>query len=848
MESPLLQRLALFSRRRYRRIFLVTALLVGVSIYLASRLTFDTDILNLLPRNHQLVKTYRASLEEFGSLDYLLIAVRIPEDAVIDPYESFVQKLADRLQKVQSLERVDYRIGGAEELFKTFLPKSALFLDADAREKLAVKLEDQNLQKRAQELRRLIAMPQSLAMKGLLQLDPLGLSEIYWNRLKGSAAGMKVDWGSEYLLSKDRRMLLILALPAKPPQNVDFSKRLVDEMNEQIAAVKAEWPQLNGSGLRAAPEVLLGGRYVIAVGDESLIRRDVFINVFTSMLGVLLLFLLAFRRIGTLVYAFIPLSCGLILTFGLAALFMPQLSAATSGVAALLIGLGIDFVIVSYARYIEERQRGKSLNEALSRMNGSSGRAVVVGAVTSAATFFAFGVTDFTGLYQMGFLTGTGILVCMVAVLFLLPAMLARSEDRHKQGRRAPRLYLHGFGSARLIRACIEHPRTVLGAGFLVSAAAAIGALGLEFEDSVKAMRPAGNQGVLVREEVAERFGSGFDHMMLVLTGDSSEEVIRLVDRAVKGAEQLVERGVLNGYDAVTSIIPPLASQEEALQWLRTESTGRLDTTRIRGSFATALTAAGLRPEPFAAGLDILQEALSRTEPISLADFDETPATRKLIERYILHRDDVWKSVVFLYPPAKTWRREPPPEAVQLAEELGPHAVLTGANVVSKFLRERVLRDAVTAATLGFVLVTILLWIDFGRLRETLLTLAPLSMGIVLMLGGMAMLNISMNFMNIFVTTMIIGIGVDYGVHMMHRHREMKNATNAERIDGLVETGKAIVLAALSTVVGFGSLSLSHYPGLRSMGLVAILGAVSTGAVAITVLPAYLAMRMKKQS
>ena len=204
--------------------------------------------------------------------------------------------------------------------------------------------------------------------------------------------------------------------------------------------------------------------------------------------------------------------------------------------------------------------------------------------------------------------------------------------------------------------------------------------------------------------------------------------------------------------------------------------------------------------------------------------------------------------MVFLYPPAKTWRREPPPEAVQLAEELGPHAVLTGANVVSKFLRKRVLRDAITAATLGFVLVTILLWIDFGRLRETLLTLAPLSMGIVLMLGGMAILNISMNFMNIFVTTMIIGIGVDYGVHMMHRHREMKNATNAERIDGLVETGKAIVLAALSTVVGFGSLSLSHYPGLRSMGLVAILGAVSTGAVAITVLPAYLAMRMKKRS
>ena len=202
MESPLLQRLALFARRSYRLVFLVTGLLVGLSLFLASRLSFDTDILNLLPRNHQLVKTYRASLEDFGSLDYLLIAVRIPEGAVIDPYESFVHRLADRLLTVPSLERVDYRIGGAEELFKTFLPKSAVFLDADDRATLAGKLEDGALERRAQELRRLIAMPQSVVMKGMLQLDPLGLAEIYWDRLKGSAAAMKVDWGSEYLLSK----------------------------------------------------------------------------------------------------------------------------------------------------------------------------------------------------------------------------------------------------------------------------------------------------------------------------------------------------------------------------------------------------------------------------------------------------------------------------------------------------------------------------------------------------------------------------------------------------------------------------------------------------------------------
>ena len=66
-----------------------------------------------------------------------------------------------------------------------------------------------------------------------------------------------------------------------------------------------------------------------------------------------------------------------------------------------------------------------------------------------------------------------------------------------------------------------------------------------------------------------------------------------------------------------------------------------------------------------------------------------------------------------------------------------------------------------------------------------------------------------------------------------------------QRLEGLVETGKAIALAAMSTMIGFGSLSLSHYPGLRSMGLVAILGALTTSVVAITVLPAWFALRLE---
>ncbi|MDE2976650.1 MAG: MMPL family transporter, partial [Acidobacteriota bacterium] len=128
----------------------------------------------------------------------------------------------------------------------------------------------------------------------------------------------------------------------------------------------------------------------------------------------------------------------------------------------------------------------------------------------------------------------------------------------------------------------------------------------------------------------------------------------------------------------------------------------------------------------------------------------------------------------------------------------------------------------------------------------------PLSVGVVWMLGIMVLIGLDMNFFNVFVVTMIIGIGVDYGVHMVHRWREIgfgPAALEGERlVEALGETGKAIVLAAASTSVGFGSLALSHYPGLRSMGIVAILGAVATALVSITLLPALVALGWRRRA
>jgi predicted RND superfamily exporter protein len=839
--SRLLASLARLARRRYRAIFALFAVLVALSGAAISRLSLDTDILNLLPRHDPAVRSYIEMLQDFGSNTYLMVVVKLPAGAVPEPYEALADDVAEQLARLPEIRNVQHRLGNPEELLATFFPKSALYLDAAGQRQLEARLSDEGIRRRVSELRLDLAAPQGPAVKEMAKLDPLGLADLFLGHVDSSRSSLQVDWSSGYYLSRDHRLLLVLAEPRRPPQDIPFDERLIPRVDAIVGGALGRWSAIAGPGGPGRPEVDVGGPYLNALGDASLIRHDMFVNIATSALAVFALFLFTFRRAGAVIYAFVPLLTGLVLTFGFAAVAFGSLSSATSICAALLIGLGIDFVIVSYGRYVEERQRGSDVEAALATMSTATGGAVIAGAVTTAATFYAFTFTEFTGLRQMGLLTGTGILFCMVTVLLLLPAMLAWNADHHQRRRTAPRLFLHSFGTQRLTAWCMRRPVAAMAAAAALTLLALLAARHLQFDESMASMRPSENRGSRVSTEVARRFGSGFDAMMLTLSGSSLEEVLALSERASGEARELVRRGELQGESSPSSLIPPRDKQRQVLDWLARERSGALAMGRIRSRFAAALGEQGMRPEPFAAGLDLLQQALSLRQPVGLADFAKQPQTELLLDRFLKKKPWGFRAAVYLTPPPDNrWRREVPPAVARLAAALGPRAELAGINVINQRIRLVVVRDAWIAGVVGLALVAGILWIDFRSPRALLLALVPLLVGIVWMVGGMAVLGVQMNFINIFVTTMIIGIGTDYGIYIMHRHDEVRGQSGTAFAAGLLETGKAVAAAALCTIVGFGSIIFSHYPGLRSTGKVAILGAFFTSLVAITVVPAYL--------
>ena len=831
MRRGLLPRSLALALVRIGRRFPRTVLLVALGVWLvaglaATRLEVETDILSLVPADNPVVQDFTTTIARFGSVDTLLVVVRLEDGQDIEPALAFAERFARLLREWQLIDWVEYRIESSAEAALPLLGRATLLLEPDRVRDLLDRLSGEALADEMARVHAQLLAPQSLFTEEFVRVDPMGLLMQILDNVRLGGIGITVDAETGCLIDPDRRMLLMVAKPTGPAQDLAFDRSLASGLRERLAQAAEDW-RADGWG-EAPPRVEFTGGHVIALADSDLITTDAVVGVISSLVGVMVLFVLAFRRLSAIGFAILPLVTGLALTIVFVSLALGRLNSLTAASGGLLIGLGIDFVIVLYGRYVEERQQGREHGAAIDAIGRFTGVGVLLGAVTTSATFLAFLATEFRGLTELGLLTGIGILILMAAVFLLLPAMLTVGHGRGDP-ERSPAL--RSFGADRLCRVCLDHPGWTLGASLVVTLVLAVAASGLEFDDDMRNLRSSSNPGAILRDQVMAAFGLRFSPMTIRIDGPDEAGVLATARRMLPELQALVDGVTLASVDTIADVVPPIQAQRDVISILASEAPPPAE---VRARMESALRAAGLNPAAFSDGVAHLAGALSVREPLELSDLQSTTLAR-VVDRYMVHDEDVYSTAIYCYPPAGQWRRQAPPALVDLVERY-PDAVLTGPNVVSAELRKIVWGDAARAAVLGLVLVFVLLWADLGSPLRSALALLPLLLGMVWMLGGMALLGLRINFMNIFVATMVIGIGVDYGVHLLHRWYE-----SGGRPDALEGTSRAIAVAALTTMVGFGSLVLSHFPGLRSVGSAAVFGALATAVASITVLPAVLA-------
>jgi predicted RND superfamily exporter protein len=602
--------------------------------------------------------------------------------------------------------------------------------------------------------------------------------------------------------------------------------------------VEATRSELYGSGPNAGSvRVRFTGNPAILEDEAGLLRETVQINIVASFIAVTLLYWLCYRRFAALLYSVYPLMIGQATTFAVALFALGTLNSASSALPALLMGLGTDFTIVMYARYVEERRNGATLARATELMVGEGGLGVFTGAITSAGTFFALCVSGFRGLRDLGFLIGTGILLCGVAIVFLLPAMIVWNEEaRRRKTDPAKKLHLQSFGLEHLLGLSARHPRAVMAILAVLVVSSAWLALGLDFDDTINALRSNKSESFQVQKEVSERFGASLSYMMAIVEAPTVDEAVDLAQEVRVRLEPFVNDGTVGRYESILDYLPPTDRQERVIDALREGSDGPFDSERVRRTVVSALDENRFRIEPFEEWLAMLDNFLAPQEPIGLADL-EGQGLGRIVDRFVHRSGERVRIVTYLYPTDPRWKREAPPGLVEALTRDEGRIVVTGTNVVSRELRRLFVGDALRSVALGLFIVAVLLWIDFRSLWLTTVALAQLLAGVVMMLGAMRLFGITVNYANSFVATMIMGVGIDYSIHLIHR----LHLNGGVLDEGVKETGKGVVLAALTNVAGFGTLTLGNYPAMRSVGIVALMGSVTCLFTALTLVPAWMA-------
>ncbi|MGH7937874.1 MAG: MMPL family transporter, partial [Bryobacteraceae bacterium] len=396
-------------------VWLAVALIAGASIYvLITRMTLDSEVLDLLPGKFESVqglKVYNSDFAQTRELTFALLCQ--PDD--IEKLDDFAPIFAERLRQQPWSTRVlagspMETPGGMHDLQAIAVPL-LLNLEPKAFTETIAVLQPAKLQARLARLHQEIEAG-SPRPEFELQLDPLG---VIAPALKPFAGNAGLEEGQP-LASPDRTLRIFLVVTNQPSLDAFDSQALMRKVNAFRASASAGW---DGS---AQLQVLVTGRSAYVSEISLSMRHDIVVTLLGSILLVSGVFYVGFRRWLPLVgMGFSLLLCCLVaLAVGL--LIFGALNMVTIGMCAILIGLGVDFAILIFGRYQQARSEGSDHTPAIEEAVSKLGLAIFFGALTTSVGFLALLLGGAAGFTQLGVLIAIGILVAglfMTSVFFL---------------------------------------------------------------------------------------------------------------------------------------------------------------------------------------------------------------------------------------------------------------------------------------------------------------------------------------------------------------------------------------------------------------------------------------------
>lgn len=592
-------------------------------------------------------------------------------------------------------------------------------------------------------------------------------------------------------------------------------------------------------------------------------------GLFALVLVTVVLFV-ALRNVGAILAVLLSLIFGVILTATFATVAVGHLNLISIAFAVLYIGLGVDYAIHFLLRHQEARETHHPVLNTLQVTSGGIGRALAVCAVTTAIGFYAFIPTTYRGVAELGLISGTGMLVSLLVTLTIVPAIqryfpIPKRKFSLSKGKIGSRLldmpitfrkFVYLFTIVALIVSFLALPHIKFDYNLMnlndpqAESVQTFQELLADEKDSawhsvVLADNQQDAKQIAARLEKlpeVDKVVSIFD----LVPAQQENKLLLIDDMALTlgpvvfldKSENTNDYGIDEQIAALHTLKKllaeliaqqpgqPVASSASALQSSLTNFLAHLDLESSKGKFqllnAVSHDLLGLLPD----ALNRLQVAFEAT-PFTQ---QELPAS---LSGHWYSQNGVYRIAV--YPTENIGDNDALRRFVRAVQQTAPQA--TGVPIISLEAGEAVVNAFIHAFSLALVGVILALLLLLRNFVDTLLVLLPLLLAALFTGAATVLLDMPFNFANIIALPLLLGIGIDCSIHIVHRFRN-----DAALSEDLLRTStvRAIYYSALTTVAGFGSLAFSTHQGTASMGLLLAVGVVLTLLCVLVILPALL--------
>jgi len=599
------------------------------------------------------------------------------------------------------------------------------------------------------------------------------------------------------LITADQKAALI---------NVSVSGELSEDERTKVTSALREHVD-NFNTVNENLQARVTGDIILHEDIYGMMNRDNSVLIPAAILLVAVILFLVFKRPSDIVIPLLIVGFGSMWAVGAMGYLGLEFTMVHVALVPLLLGLGIDYSVHMLNRYYEERGKGQRVKKAILTSTTTVGVAISIAALTTMIGFGSFMTSNLSPIRTLGAFAALGILFMFILALTFLPAVLVIRDRRGAKKIRAI-VVRRGKKVDKVLSAAAigaeRHGKLIVLIAALVTAICTLSAVGISSTMSFETFLPNDVESVVTLNEIREQFG-GQSTIFVLAGGDVTspqglQEMLTL-ENSVLSDKNNPEQSLITGSSSLADVV--------------------------------SLAAGGQIPE----NEDILAAIIENLDP--------TVKGRLL--------SDNGKAVIYFFVDVKTDKEmekatkivrfhvtEHTGETLDLSIDGEP--AVGGESVIISDILGGITSGMLNSTVLTIILCLIVLALLFRSPLLGLVALLPLLLTLSWEFGTLRALGWSLNVLTMGISALIVGLGVDYAVHVTHRFREERRKLGPQQaIQATVMSVGTAMLAATATTIGvFAVLSLSGMPALGRFGTLTALVIFYAFVAALVILPSVL--------